>query len=90
VAAKNRVIVTILLLIAYYSHWIQSVATRAIRALLSGPVMRGHSAKAIARSLVIATETARNHLIRIYSKLGVTSQAELFFWNNHLIINTLR
>src|SRR6267154_613731 len=41
-------------------------------------LLRGHSAKAIARSLFIATETARNHLKRIYSKLGVTSQAELF------------
>jgi DNA-binding CsgD family transcriptional regulator len=41
-------------------------------------LLRGHSAKAIARSLLIATETARNHLKRIYSKLGVTSQAELF------------
>jgi DNA-binding CsgD family transcriptional regulator len=41
-------------------------------------LLRGHSAKAIARSLLIATETVRNHLKRIYSKLGVTSQAELF------------
>jgi DNA-binding CsgD family transcriptional regulator len=41
-------------------------------------MLRGHSAKAIARSLLIATETVRNHLKRIYSKLGVTSQAELF------------
>jgi len=41
-------------------------------------LLRGNSAKAIARSLLIATETARNHLKRIYSKLGVASQAELF------------
>jgi DNA-binding CsgD family transcriptional regulator len=41
-------------------------------------LLRGNSAKSIARSLLIATETARNHLKRIYSKMGVTSQAELF------------
>src|ERR1700692_859825 len=41
-------------------------------------LLRGNSAKSIARSLLIATETARNHLKRIYPKLGVTSQAELF------------
>jgi len=41
-------------------------------------LLRGNSAKSIARSLLIAPETARNHLKRIYSKLGVTSQAELF------------
>jgi DNA-binding CsgD family transcriptional regulator len=41
-------------------------------------LLRGNSAKSIARSLLIATETARNHLKRIYSKLGVASQAELF------------
>jgi len=41
-------------------------------------LLRGNSAKSIARSLLIATETARNHLKRIYSKLGVASQGELF------------
>jgi DNA-binding CsgD family transcriptional regulator len=41
-------------------------------------LLRGNSAKSIARSLLIATETARNHLKRIYSKLGVASQTELF------------
>ena len=41
-------------------------------------LLRGNSAKSIARSLLIATETVRNHLKRIYSKLGVASQAELF------------
>ena len=41
-------------------------------------LLRGNSAKSIARVLLIATETARNHLKRIYSKLGVASQAELF------------
>jgi DNA-binding CsgD family transcriptional regulator len=41
-------------------------------------LLRGNSAKSIARSLLIATETARNHLKSIYSKLGVASQAELF------------
>lgn len=41
-------------------------------------LLRGNSAKSIARALLIANETVRNHLKRIYSKLGVTSQAELF------------
>ncbi|HET6618525.1 MAG TPA: helix-turn-helix transcriptional regulator [Dongiaceae bacterium] len=41
-------------------------------------LLRGNSAKAIARVLVISPETARNHLKRIYPKLGVASQAELF------------
>jgi DNA-binding CsgD family transcriptional regulator len=41
-------------------------------------LLRGNSAKSIARALFIAPETARNHLKRIYSKLGVASQTELF------------
>ena len=41
-------------------------------------LLRGNSAKSIARGLHIATDTARNHLKHIYSKLGVASQAELF------------
>jgi DNA-binding CsgD family transcriptional regulator len=41
-------------------------------------LLRGNSAKAIARVLAISPETARNHLKRIYPKLGVASQAELF------------
>jgi DNA-binding CsgD family transcriptional regulator len=41
-------------------------------------LLRGSSAKAIARALGISPETARNHLKRIYPKLGVASQAELF------------
>lgn len=41
-------------------------------------LLRGNSAKAIARALAIAPETARNHLKRIYPKLNVNSQAELF------------
>jgi DNA-binding CsgD family transcriptional regulator len=41
-------------------------------------LLRGNSAKAIARSLYIAADTARNHLKHIYSKLGVASQTELF------------
>jgi DNA-binding CsgD family transcriptional regulator len=41
-------------------------------------LLRGNSAKAIARGLKISPETARNHLKRIYPKLGVASQAELF------------
>ncbi|MGH6894302.1 MAG: LuxR C-terminal-related transcriptional regulator [Dongiaceae bacterium] len=41
-------------------------------------MLRGNSAKAIARVLEISPDTARNHLKRIYPKLGVASQAELF------------
>lgn len=41
-------------------------------------LLQGNSAKAIARALTISPETARNHLKRIYPKLGVASQAELF------------
>lgn len=41
-------------------------------------LLRGNSAKAIARALNISPDTARNHLKRIYPKLGVSSQAELF------------
>jgi DNA-binding CsgD family transcriptional regulator len=41
-------------------------------------LLQGNSAKAIARALGISPDTARNHLKRIYPKLGVSSQAELF------------
>jgi DNA-binding CsgD family transcriptional regulator len=41
-------------------------------------LLQGNSAKAIARSLGISPDTARNHLKRIYPKLDVSSQAELF------------
>lgn len=41
-------------------------------------LLQGNSAKAIARALGISPDTARNHLKRIYPKLEVSSQAELF------------
>lgn len=41
-------------------------------------LLQGNSAKAIARALSISPDTARNHLKRIYPKLEVSSQAELF------------
>ncbi|HWA51417.1 MAG TPA: LuxR C-terminal-related transcriptional regulator [Dongiaceae bacterium] len=41
-------------------------------------LLQGNSAKAIARALNISPDTARNHLKRIYPKLEVSSQAELF------------
>lgn len=41
-------------------------------------LLKGSSAKAVARALDISPGTARNHLKRIYPKLGVTSHAELF------------
>lgn len=41
-------------------------------------LLQGNSAKAIARALGISPDTARNHLKRIYPKLKVSSQAELF------------
>jgi len=40
-------------------------------------LLRGNSAKVVARTLEISPETARNHSKRIYHKLGVASQAEL-------------
>jgi len=41
-------------------------------------LLRGHLAKSIARELGISPGTARNHLKRIYPKLGVASHAELY------------
>jgi DNA-binding CsgD family transcriptional regulator len=45
---------------------------------IAGLLLRGHSAKSIARSLRISPGTVRNHMKRIYAKLGVSSQTELF------------
>jgi HD-GYP domain-containing protein (c-di-GMP phosphodiesterase class II) len=39
-------------------------------------VARGASARDVARELVIAEKTARNHTERVYAKLGVSSRAE--------------
>jgi HD-GYP domain-containing protein (c-di-GMP phosphodiesterase class II) len=39
-------------------------------------VARGASSRDVARRLVIADKTARNHVERIYSKLGVSTRAE--------------
>ena len=39
-------------------------------------VARGASGRDVARQLVIAEKTARNHVERIYSKLGVSTRAE--------------
>jgi DNA-binding CsgD family transcriptional regulator len=41
-------------------------------------LLQGHMAKSIARALGISPGTARNHLKRIYPKLGVASHAELY------------
>ncbi|HET6160978.1 MAG TPA: LuxR C-terminal-related transcriptional regulator [Dongiaceae bacterium] len=60
-----------------YRHFGSSVLTEREREVVH-LLLRGNSAKAIARSLGISPETARNHLKRIYPKLGVASQAELF------------
>jgi DNA-binding CsgD family transcriptional regulator len=40
-------------------------------------MLRGNSAKIVARTLEISPDTARNHSKRIYRKLDVTSQSEL-------------
>jgi DNA-binding CsgD family transcriptional regulator len=40
-------------------------------------LLRGNSAKAVARILEISPDTARTHSKRIYRKLSVSSQAEL-------------
>jgi DNA-binding NarL/FixJ family response regulator len=39
-------------------------------------VARGASSRDVARQLVIAEKTARNHIERIYLKLGVSTRAE--------------
>ncbi|MBH8581908.1 response regulator transcription factor [Bisbaumannia pacifica] len=41
-------------------------------------LLRGHSAKSSARELAISPETIRMHRKNLYTKLGVSSQAELF------------
>jgi DNA-binding CsgD family transcriptional regulator len=60
-----------------HRHFGASVLTEREREVVH-LLLRGNSAKAIARVLEISPETARNHLKRVYPKLGVTSQAELF------------
>jgi DNA-binding CsgD family transcriptional regulator len=60
-----------------YRHFGASVLTERERDVVH-LLLQGNSAKAIARGLNISPETARNHLKRIYPKLGVASQAELF------------
>ena len=60
-----------------YRHFGASVLTEREREV-THLLLQGNSAKAIARGLSISPETARNHLKRIYPKLGVASQAELF------------
>jgi DNA-binding NarL/FixJ family response regulator len=39
-------------------------------------VARGASSRDVAQQLVIADKTARNHVERIYAKLGVSTRAE--------------
>ena len=41
-------------------------------------MLKGHSSKSMARLLSISPETVKVHRKRIYSKLGLTSQGELF------------
>jgi DNA-binding CsgD family transcriptional regulator len=60
-----------------YRHFGTSILTEREREVVH-LLLRGNSAKAIARVLQISPETARNHLKRVYPKLGVASQAELF------------
>jgi len=60
-----------------HRHFGSSVLTEREREVVH-LLLRGNSAKAIARVLEISPETARNHLKRVYPKLGVASQAELF------------
>jgi DNA-binding CsgD family transcriptional regulator len=60
-----------------HRHFGSSLLTEREREVVD-LLLRGNSAKAIARGLGISPETARNHLKRIYPKLGVASQAELF------------
>lgn len=39
-------------------------------------VARGRTNRAVAASLYLSENTVRNHLVRIYRKLGVTSRAQ--------------
>ncbi|MHA7200753.1 response regulator transcription factor, partial [Burkholderia pseudomallei] len=41
-------------------------------------VLRGNSSKAIAERLAISPETVKVHRRHLYSKLGISSQPELF------------
>ncbi|MNQ98388.1 transcriptional regulator NarP [compost metagenome] len=41
-------------------------------------MLRGNSSKAIAKRLDISQETVKVHRRNLYSKLGVSSQSELF------------
>lgn len=41
-------------------------------------LLRGHSAKSVARLLGISPGTVRNHMKSIYAKLGISSHSELF------------
>jgi DNA-binding CsgD family transcriptional regulator len=41
-------------------------------------ILRGHSSKSAAAALSISSETVRNHRKKLYSKLGVASQSQLF------------
>ena len=43
-----------------------------------GLLLKGHSAKSVAKALRISPGTVRNHMKKIYAKLGVSSQTELF------------
>ncbi|MGE0120823.1 MAG: response regulator transcription factor [Dongiaceae bacterium] len=43
-----------------------------------GLLLKGHSAKSVARALHISPGTVRNHMKKTYAKLGVSSQTELF------------
>jgi DNA-binding CsgD family transcriptional regulator len=62
---------------AAYRNFGASVLTEREREVVH-LLLQGNSAKAIARALAISPDTARNHLKRIYPKLDVSSQAELF------------
>ncbi|MBL9033500.1 MAG: hypothetical protein JNN33_01985 [Rhodospirillaceae bacterium] len=62
---------------AAYRNFGASVLTEREREVVH-LLLQGNSAKAIARALAISPDTARNHLKRIYPKLEVSSQAELF------------
>lgn len=41
-------------------------------------ILRGHSSKSAGAALSISAETVRNHRKKLYSKLGVASQSQLF------------
>ena len=64
----------------------QGLWQKFLALLVLNLLLRGHSIKSIAERLKNSLETIKHHRKNIYSKLDVSTQAELF----HLFIDSLR